>query len=108
MSLGDGAELRYLPPQLTDADYPDRARRYGAEGTSILRLQVDTLGQITSYSIAKSSGSPDLDDRGCLLYWSRARFEPKGTTQPITLQVTMMWRLEGGASEGDEAALGRK
>ena len=100
ISLADGTELRYVPPQVTDADYPARARRQDAQGTSVLRLQVDKSGHITSCSTAKSSGFPDLDERACLLYRSRARFELKGTTPSITLHAPMVWRLESKPIQG--------
>ena len=94
----DGTELRYIPPQLTGADYPARARREEEQGTSVLRLQVDPSGHITSCSTARSSGSSELDARACLLYRSRARFELKGTTQSVIVLAPMEWRLDSGES----------
>ena len=96
ISFPDGTELRYLPPHVTDADYPARARRLDVQGTSLLRLQVDPSGDILSCSIIQSSGSTDLDEQACPLYRSRARFEPRGMTQTITLHVPLTWRLENG------------
>ncbi|WP_324750742.1 energy transducer TonB [Sphingomonas sp. LY54] len=94
VSLPDGAELRYLPPPVSEADYPARARRIDAQGTSLLRLQVDPSGKIRDCAIARSSGFPVLDEHACLLYRSRARFEPRGMTQTITLHAPLTWRLE--------------
>lgn len=96
VTLPDGAELRFLLPLVSDADYPARARRLEAEGTSVLRLQVDMSGQILDCTTVRSSGFPDLDEQGCLLYRSRARFEPRGLTQTITLDAPVTWRLESG------------
>lgn len=102
VTLPDGAELRYLPPHVSDADYPARARRADAQGTSVLRLQVDTSGRIVGCSTVRSSGFPDLDERACPLYRSRARFEPRGMTQTITLHAPLSWRLEDGPPPGNE------
>ena len=98
----DGTELRYLLPHATDADYPARARRVDAQGTSLLRLQVDTSGHIMDCTTVRSSGFPELDEQACLLYRSRARFEPRGMTQPITLHAPLTWRLESGPPPPDE------
>jgi protein TonB len=108
ISLPDGSELRFLPPHVTDADYPTRARRNDAQGTSLLRLQVDTAGQIVSCTTIGSSGFADLDERACPLYLSRARFEPRGMTQTITLHAPVMWRLEDSAAQDHEAPQERK
>jgi TonB family protein len=94
VALPDGAELRYLPPHVSDADYPARARRADEQGTSLLRLQVDVSGHLTGCTVIRSAGSPDLDEQACLLYRSRARFEPRGMTQSITLHAPLTWRLE--------------
>ena len=101
VTLPDGVELRYLPPHVTHADYPVRARRIDSEGTSLLRLEVDSSGRLTNCAVIRSSGFPDLDERGCLLYRSRARFEPRGATQSITLHAPMTWRLEDGPPPAD-------
>ena len=101
VTLPDGVELRYLPPHVSDADYPVRARRIDAEGTSLLRLEVDSSGRLTNCAVIRSSGFPDLDERGCLLYRSRARFEPRCATQRITLHAPMTWRLEDASPPPD-------
>ena len=108
ISLPDGGELRFLPPPVTHADYPARARRNEAEGTSLLRLQVDTSGQIVSCTTAGSSGFLDLDEQACVLYRSRARFEPRGMRQTITLHAPMTWRLEDGPPPANETPQARK
>lgn len=102
LSLPDGAELRFLLPLVSDADYPARARRLEAEGTSVLRLQVDVSGHILDCTTVRSSGFPDLDEQGCLLYRGRARFEPRGMTQTITLHAPLTWRLEGAPPSAND------
>jgi protein TonB len=41
--------------------YPEDARRRGMQGVARLRFVVDAQGNVLSYSIASSSGSPSLD-----------------------------------------------
>lgn len=92
--LPEGVEVRFLPPVVTFNDYPKAARRMEAEGTSLLSLQVDPSGHITGCATARSAGWPDLDEQACLLYRTRARFELRGATQPVTLFAPVMWKLE--------------
>ena len=102
ISFPDGSELRYLPPQVTAADYPSGALRADAQGRSVVRLEVDASGLITSCSTARSSGSPDLDAQACQLYRSRARFELRGKSGPIILPAPITWQLEDGPPPADE------
>lgn len=92
-SLPDGAELRFLPLPITKKDYPKTAARADVEGTSVLNLQVDTSGQITSCATARTSGSPILDQQACRLYRERGHFELRGTTQPVTFETAVQWVL---------------
>lgn len=93
MPLPDGAELRFLPLAVTLEDYPKDAVRAGAEGKSLLNLQLDPSGRIVSCTTAQSSGWPTLDERACQLYRSRGRFELRGTAEPVTVQAPVKWVL---------------
>ena len=42
--------------------YPDTARQRGEEGNAVLRFEVDRNGHVIAYTVAKSSGYPDLDE----------------------------------------------
>ncbi len=42
--------------------YPERARQRGDEGTVVLRITVDPTGRVLDVAVARSSGSPILDD----------------------------------------------
>jgi len=42
--------------------YPDAARQRGEEGNAVLRFEVDRNGHVIAYTVAKSSGYPDLDE----------------------------------------------
>jgi TonB family protein len=93
MKLPEGAELRYLPLAVTLADYPKMALRMGAEGTSVLALQLDVSGRIISCTTARSSGWSELDAKACLLYRTRGRLELRGATEPVRLQAPVKWML---------------
>jgi protein TonB len=93
VGLPEGVEMRYRPLVVTLKDYPKAARRRDEEGTSLLSLQVNPSGQLTSCTIARSSGSPILDAQACQLYRARGRFELRGTKQPVTLQAPVAWKL---------------
>jgi periplasmic protein TonB len=41
--------------------YPDAARQRGEEGRAVLRFEVDRNGRVLDYTVASSSGYPDLD-----------------------------------------------
>ncbi|SHN22860.1 protein TonB [Pseudomonas asturiensis] len=56
--------------------YPEDARRRGMQGVARLRFVVDAQGNVTSYEIAGSSGSPSLD-RATMEMIRRAQPLPK-------------------------------
>ena len=91
--LPGGAELRYVPLSVTPKDYPKEARKADAEGTSVVSLEVDSSGRLKGCTIAKSSGSPALDEQACTLYRKRGRFELRGTSEPVTVQAPVRWVL---------------
>lgn len=92
-SLPGGAELLYVPVAVTWKDYPKQALRAESEGTSLLNLQVGTSGRLLRCTIARSSGSPLLDEQACRLYFKRGRFELSGTSRPVTVQAPVTWLL---------------
>jgi TonB family protein len=93
---------RASPPRLrsgsiSTSDYPERARRDGAEGAVAAQLVVGTEGRVTGCSILRSSGSAVLDSATCKLFTDRFRYEPALDSQgnPIvdTVQQTVNWML---------------
>ncbi len=52
------------PPAITqraEADMPEIARQMHAEGTAIVKLELDATGKVTKAVIHKSTGNPALD-----------------------------------------------
>jgi protein TonB len=75
--------------------YPDSARQRGEQGRAVLRFAVDRVGRVLNFTVAQSSGYPDLDAsieemmRGAVL----PPF-PASMTQPrIDISVTIRFSL---------------
>lgn len=66
-------------------DYPSRALREEREGVTGFTVQIDANGRVSSCTVTRSSGSPDLDDTTCKLISRRARFKPAtdGNGDPV-------------------------
>jgi TonB family protein len=61
---------------ITADDYPPRAVVANASGTSLISLTVSADGRVSGCSILKSSGNGSLDERACVVFSRRARFNP--------------------------------
>jgi TonB family protein len=69
--------------------YPSFARSRGLQGTVVVSISAAPDGSVTSASVARSSGSPDLDRYA--VSWIRSRWRmPAGTTSG---QQTIHFRL---------------
>lgn len=77
-------------------DYPSASRRLGEQGTTHLKVCVNSSGRVTSVSVAGSSGSSRLDDAAAK--WLRGeRFSPgkvNGQAQDVCgSDVLYQWTL---------------
>jgi protein TonB len=82
-----GAVPRGQPSSwVTTDDYPSRALREGATGTTGFHLTVGPDGRASSCEVTSSSGNAELDAATCKYAQSRARFTPakNGDGQPTT------------------------
>jgi protein TonB len=82
-----GAQPKGRPAEwVTTEDYPSRALRENATGTTGFRLSVGPDGRVTGCEITSSSGNDELDKATCKYASSRARFAPAkdGEGQPTT------------------------
>ena len=57
-----GAELAVSCPERTAPAYPLMSRRMGETGTTVLRVELDEQGHVSSARVATGSGFPRLDD----------------------------------------------
>lgn len=75
---------------VTTDDYPSRALREGATGTTGFRLSVGPDGRANGCEITSSSGNAELDAATCKYAQSRARFTPAkdGEGQPTSGSYT--------------------
>ena len=61
---------------VTTDDYPPRALREGAEGTTRITWEINTEGRVESCRTTSSSGNADLDDAACRAMTRKGRFSP--------------------------------
>ncbi|HYZ48098.1 MAG TPA: energy transducer TonB, partial [Sphingomonas sp.] len=61
---------------ITQDDYPPRALREGAEGTTRITWDINTEGRVENCRVASSSGNADLDDAACRAMTRKGRFSP--------------------------------
>ena len=76
---GDGAgdvPPRQIGGRIRDKDYPREAAEQGIEGTVRVRFVVGVNGRVLRCMVARSSGSPLLDETTCRLIVERYRFKP--------------------------------
>lgn len=86
-----------LASLLGDSDYPAAALRAGHEGSTTVRLAIDSRGAVADCDIARSSGSDALDDETCRVFMRKGRFSPARDTagRPVVsfAQQTVRWQL---------------
>jgi len=81
--------------------YPDSARRQGIEGETLLRFQVLPTGRVTSVTVARSAGHPDLD-RSAVEAVQTWLFEPaRRGKEAVAVWVTLpvRFQLQRGVGE---------
>lgn len=91
-SGGGGSEARLIRGRIVHADYPRAAVRARAEGTVVTRLNVGADGRVSSCTVTRSSGSPDLDSTTCRLIQQRFRFTPARDDQGRPIASVTGWQ----------------
>lgn len=79
-------------------DYPAEAQKNGREGNVRFEVDVGADGKPTACRIAKSSGTPSLDETTCRVVMARAKFSPavvNGKPVAAVYSDSTTWRLEG-------------
>ena len=65
--------------------YPESARRAGVQGTTMLRIHIETDGRVSDVSVARSAGHQALDEAAADAV-RRWRFEPAlNATGPVSM-----------------------
>lgn len=82
---------------IRNMDYPPGALRRGEEGPVEVAIMVSPDGRPGNCTIARSSGSPDLDARTCAIFGRLPRFTPaqdeSGARVHDLYKANMNWRL---------------
>lgn len=76
--------------------YPARAKRASVEGTTLVRVLIDVAGRPSQVSVAKSSGSQELDDEAVrAVRAAQARqYAPGGLSQAVWVHVPVKFVLK--------------
>jgi protein TonB len=61
---------------ITSDDYPPRALREGAEGTTSITWDISEAGRVENCRVTASSGNSELDDTACKLITRRGKYSP--------------------------------
>jgi protein TonB len=87
------------PPfsMFSDDDYPAAALRAEEQGTTRFRIEINSIGRITSCTITQSSGSTSLDQATCRIVRNRTSFRPardsRGRPVADRRDGEVTWRL---------------
>ena len=101
---GDGGtDLRRLTGDLRTSDVPCFKNGNCPGGIVHLRFIVGTGGRVTSCTVTRSSGSPDLDAQTCAAIVRRLRYKPatNAAGRPIAAEVTGTQRWGLAARDRD-------
>lgn len=88
---------------VTSDDYPTKALRENAAGTTAFRLAIGIDGTVTRCTVIMSSGFQQLDEATCRLVTLRARFSPARsvTGEPVPGQYSnrVRWTIPEGSPD---------
>ena len=73
---GGGTDLVQIAGEIRPSDYPQDLRARGIGGRVMMVFTVGTNGRVTSCTITRSSGVPELDALTCRLIQERFRYRP--------------------------------
>ena len=82
---------------ITSDDYPARALREGAEGTTAITWDINGDGRVENCRVTASSGNSDLDDAACKAITRRGRYKPaldqSGNPIRSSSSRRVVWRI---------------
>lgn len=73
---GGGTDLVQIAGEILPSDYPRDLREQGIGGRVGILFTVGTDGRVTSCTVTRSSGVPELDSLTCRLIQQRFRYRP--------------------------------
>jgi protein TonB len=90
-------ELKQIARTHTKPPYPALSQRMGEQGTTRLKVSIDTTGKVTEVSVVKGSGSQRLDDAAAQWVKDNYRWEPPtqaGKPVATTTELDIVWDLK--------------
>jgi protein TonB len=90
-------ELKPIARTHVTPQYPTISQRLGEQGTSTLKVNIDTSGSVSDCSIAKSSGSDRLDAAACDYVKAHWKWQPPtsdGKAVSATTELAIIWNLK--------------
>ena len=91
----------------THKRYPAAARQRGEQGTAVLRFRIDRSGRVLDYSLASSTGYPDLDTaiEAMMRGVTMPPFPQNMTGPEISVSVRVRFGLQTGTGTPDSQTL---
>jgi len=99
------------PHMCSEDQYPVAAMQAGIEGTSLVSFNINSHGDVSNVSVARSSGNRDLDDVSiaCVLQWHYRPATQNGAPVQVPWQAAVKWEIQlpsSGALDKIYAAAG--
>lgn len=105
---GAAQPVRILPIMATHQipPYPPESVQAREQGNSVLRVAIAPDGHVVEDSIVQSSGSARLDSAALDYVKQNWRWQPMPDCKlPVSVAVSVSWRLRGGMLDGLDPAL---
>lgn len=84
--------------RITSSDYPDLSRRLSEQGTTVLKITIDTSGTVVEADVVKSSGYQRLDEAAVNMVKNKWHYTPAmqyGKPIQFTANINIVWKLSG-------------
>ncbi len=86
-------EVKPQPISIPQAEYPEKARKAGIEGQTVVYALIDTNGSVADVRVLKASGNADLD-RAAAAAAREAKFRPaRQHDKPVRVWVSLPFRF---------------
>jgi TonB family protein len=88
------------PHMCSEDMYPVAAMQAGIEGTTLLSFNINSQGDVSGVTVAKSSGNRDLDDVSiaCVLQWHYRPATQNGAAVPAAWMAAVKWEARAPSS----------
>jgi protein TonB len=73
--------------------FPEAARRRGAQGATVITFGIDASGKVTSVAVVRSSGNAGLDEAAQAMVRRASPFPAPPSRQPMTFNVPVSFHI---------------